>query len=448
MTKYSIKFTEIVAQELINGHSSAPELARKCGVTNCNSIYKWRDEFIQTGGINQYTKNKSSNYTPEYVLNVVKYTIDNKLTLMESVTHFNTFSQYALHTWLKIYEEQGTEALIQRQRRHMSEQKKASNGNSEKTKEELEIEVEQLLKRNKELEFKLMAQKKVACLPGGNNKRSNRRAQVAAVTSLMAQGCSFTLAINEIGISKSTYYDNKEISIKHQSDIELLSLITKEYEESNETFGAPRISLALQKKGVKVSQCIVERIMRQNGIKCTKFHHKNRKYKSFKGVVGRIAPNTLNREFDAAKPFEKIVTDITEFKCTDGKLYLSPIIDLYNLEVLSYEVDASPNLSLAIKSLESALQKKYKFNEGNCIIHSDQGWHYQHKSWTTVTSNYDCEISHSRRGNCIDNSLAENFFGILKQEMYYGEPRITKSELKLKISKYIDYYNNKRIKKN
>ncbi len=99
------------------------------------------------------------------MLNVVKYTIDNKLTLIKSVTHFNTFSLSTLHTWLKIYEEQGTEALIQRQRSHMYKQVNVSNGKSEKTKEELEIEVEQLQKRNEELEFKLMAQKKLrACL--------------------------------------------------------------------------------------------------------------------------------------------------------------------------------------------------------------------------------------------------------------------------------------------
>ncbi len=104
----------------------------------------WRDEYLKTGTINQYTKNKSSNYTPEYVLNVVKYTINNKLTLMESVTHFNTFSLSTLHTWLKIYEEKGTEALIQRQRRHISKQNNVGSGKSEKTKEELEIEVQEL----------------------------------------------------------------------------------------------------------------------------------------------------------------------------------------------------------------------------------------------------------------------------------------------------------------
>jgi len=183
------------------------------------------------------------------------------------------------------------------------------------------------------------------------------------------------------------------------------------------------------------------------GLKCTKFSRKTRKYNSYKGKVGKIAQNRLNRRFMTPIPLQKLVTDVTEFKCTnDEKLYLSPIMDLYNREIISFKISKRPTLDIALDPLKEAISVVEKHAKYRTTIHSDQGWHYQYNSWVKTLKKHKIFQSMSRKGNCIDNSPMENFFGILKQEMYYGEERVAYSTLKKRIEDYIDYYNNKRIK--
>lgn len=183
------------------------------------------------------------------------------------------------------------------------------------------------------------------------------------------------------------------------------------------------------------------------GLHCIKFSRKSRRYCSYKGTVGKIAKNRVNRRFTTPIPLQKLVTDVTEFKClNDEKLYLSPIMDLYNREIISFKVSKRPTLNIALDPLEEAISVVEKHAPYRTTIHSDQGWHYQHNSWTKKLKNHGIFQSMSRKGNCLDNSPIENFFGLLKQEMYYGEKRVTYSTLKNRIEDYINYYNNKRIK--
>lgn len=187
--------------------------------------------------------------------------------------------------------------------------------------------------------------------------------------------------------------------------------------------------------------------MKKLGIQCTKFSNKKRRYNSYKGQVGKIAKNRLNRRFDTPIPLQKLVTDVSEFKCLkDQKLYLSPIMDLYNREIISYKISNPPTLDIAIDPLKEALSIVEKHAPYRTTIHSDQGWHYQHDSWVKTLKNHRIFQSMSRKGNCIDNSPMENFFGLLKQEMYYGEETVSYTELKSKIEKYIHNYNTKRVK--
>lgn len=183
------------------------------------------------------------------------------------------------------------------------------------------------------------------------------------------------------------------------------------------------------------------------GLQCTKFSHKSRRYSSYKGKVGKIAKNRINRRFTTSIPLQKLLTDVTEFKClNDEKLYLSPIMDLYNREVISFKISKRPTLDIALEPLAKALSLVEKHAPFRTTIHSDQGWHYQHKSWVKMLKKNGVFQSMSRKGNCLDNSPMENFFGLLKQEMYYGEEKVTYATLKKRIENYIDYYNNKRIK--
>ncbi|MCJ0912952.1 IS3 family transposase, partial [Mammaliicoccus sciuri] len=149
--------------------------------------------------------------------------------------------------------------------------------------------------------------------------------------------------------------------------------------------------------------------------------HRGRKYRSFKGKVGKVAQNILNRRFKTNLPFQKVVTDITEFKLmNDQKLYLSPFMDLYSSEIISFKISSRPTLDIVINPLKEMIESRPNLDH-RLTIHSDQGWHYQHSQYTNLLKEHKIFQSMSRKGNCLDNSVMENFFGLLKQEMYYGQ---------------------------
>jgi transposase InsO family protein len=171
-----------------------------------------------------------------------------------------------------------------------------------------------------------------------------------------------------------------------------------------------------------------------------------KKYKSYKGENGKIAPNILERNFKAEAPNQKWATDITEFNVSGNKLYLSPIIDLFNQEIISYELTERPVFNQVIMMLKKAFEKIP--NNTNLTLHSDQGWHYQMKHYQYMLKEKGIIQSMSRKGNCLDNAIIENFFGILKSEMFYTQKFKSIEQLKQEINKYITYYNNERIKSN
>ena len=181
--------------------------------------------------------------------------------------------------------------------------------------------------------------------------------------------------------------------------------------------------------------------MKQEGLQC---FVRIKKYRSYKGQVGTVASNILNRNFKANKPNEKWVTDITEFSLFGTKLYLSPIIDLFNGEVVSYNISERPVFKQVMNMIEKAFEKIP--DNTNLILHSDQGWQYQMKQYQSALEKKGIIQSMSRKGNCLDNSLAENFFGLLKSELLYFQEFESIEHFKQELIDYIDYYNNKRIK--
>lgn len=171
-----------------------------------------------------------------------------------------------------------------------------------------------------------------------------------------------------------------------------------------------------------------------------------RKYSSYKGTVGKIADNLIERNFEAEKPNEKWYTDVTEFNLRGEKIYLSPIIDGFNQEVKSHNISKSPNLEQINNMLDIAFEENADL-EG-LIFHSDQGWQYQHQSYQQRLKNKGIKQSMSRKGNSMDNGLMENFFGLLKTEMFYDQEYKYKTidDLINAINDYIYYYNHDRIK--
>ena len=168
------------------------------------------------------------------------------------------------------------------------------------------------------------------------------------------------------------------------------------------------------------------------------------KYRSYRGEVGKTAPNILNREFKASRPNQKWATDVTEFKVADRKAYLSPIIDMFNGEIIAYTISDRPDLNMVMDMMHSA-KRKIKDTSG-VMLHSDQGWHYQHMQYQQTLKKYGITQSMSRKGNCLDNAVMENFFGIMKSELLYLHQFSDMDVFKRELRKYINYYNNDRIK--
>lgn len=168
------------------------------------------------------------------------------------------------------------------------------------------------------------------------------------------------------------------------------------------------------------------------------------KYRSYKGQVGQVADNVLQRQFKADKPNQKWVTDVSEFNVQGEKLYLSPIMDLFNGEIIAFQTLRRPVFSLVKDMLKDALNQLSSNDKP--IIHSDQGWQYQMSYYQTLLAEKGLIQSMSRKGNCLDNASMESFFGILKSECFYGKKFKSVEELEQTVKEYIYYYNHERIK--
>lgn len=213
------------------------------------------------------------------------------------------------------------------------------------------------------------------------------------------------------------------------------------YHENQGRYGYRRITLELRNRGYCINHKTVQRLMKELHLKCMV---RIKKYRSYKGEIGKIAPNLIQRDFKADAPNQKWTTDITEFALFGTKLYLSPILDMYNGEIISYSISERPVLGQVMDMLDKAFDK-IPDNTG-LIFHSDQGWQYQHKQYQQRLKEKGIRQSMSRKGNCLDNSVMENFFGLLKSELLYLREFCSIEEFKVELEKYIDYYNNKRIK--
>ena len=256
----------------------------------------------------------------------------------------------------------------------------------------------------------------------------------------LRQEHKISLLIEISGLPRATYYYQARRMGEADKDMKVKEQITKIYHEHKGRLGYRRITLELQNSGNNLNHKKVQRLMRQLGLIC---RVRMKKYRSYKGEVGAIAPNLLERNFKATKPNEKWVTDVTEFSLFGQKYYLSVILDLYSRDLVSYTIVERPSLRMVTEMLDMVLSK---LPAGcNLILHSDQGWQYQHKSYRRMLPTGVLQ-SMSRKGNCLDNAVVENFFGILKSELLYLQDFDSLRHFRAELTEYLDYYNNRRIK--
>lgn len=242
-------------------------------------------------------------------------------------------------------------------------------------------------------------------------------------------------------MAKSVYYYWREASSKADPYRDTKEQITQIFNVHQGRYGYRRVHLELRNQQQYLNHKTVQKLMGQLGLKSTV---RPKRYQSFKGNIGKAAPNLLERNFGASKPNQKWVTDVTEFNIKGEKVYLSPILDLYNQEIISYEIADRPQISTVMQMLQSAF--KQLGLKDKPILHSDQGWQYQMGLYQQALKEKGIGQSMSRKGNCLDNAVMENWFGIMKTEFFYRKKFESVQSFKAQLEEYIHYYNHDRIK--
>ena len=234
------------------------------------------------------------------------------------------------------------------------------------------------------------------------------------------------------------YYCVKERPDKYAA---MRQEITRIFEENKGRYGYRRVYLELRGSGLTINHKTVAKLMVEMGLYA---HRRKLRYHSYKGEVGKIAPNILQRDFAADAPNRKWTTDVTQVDIQGKKCYLSPILDMWNGEVISYAISDHPDMKMVTDMLQKAFRKHPTLDQ--LIMHSDQGWQYQHRCYQQLLQTHGIIQSMSRKGNCLDNAMMENFFGLMKTELLYPNRWEDIKAFKVALRQYIQYYNNNRIK--
>lgn len=252
-------------------------------------------------------------------------------------------------------------------------------------------------------------------------------------------GVSVLLEIAQL--PRATFYYHLKQQSKPDNYAHEKEVITAIFHENKGRYGYRRVTDELHNRNIPLNHKLVQRLMQELGLVC---RVRMKKYRSYRGEKGEVADNLLNRKFRTEKPNRKWVTDVTEFRLFGEKLYLSPVLDLYSGDIVTYTLSESPNLEMVTTMLKQAFAM-IPDNTG-LLLHSDQGWHYRHRQYRQMLKDKGIEQSMSRKGNCLDNAVMENFFGHLKSELLYLQEFESLEHFKQELIEYIDYYNNRRIK--
>ncbi|MFN3071955.1 IS3 family transposase [Serratia sp. J2] len=434
MAKHSLEFRLSVVNFYLSGNGYK-KTGQVFGIHR-DTVSQWVNAF-QQHGVDGITW-KNDNHPPQFKLSVVEVMLAEGLTVREATARFNISDKSVVRRWFRVYSASGAEGLL-----------KLSRGNSKplnkKTKKteivDLELRPPEELTQeelHKELRY-LRAENAYLKKPEGLSSTGEKRKKSLIINELRLE---YPLAdlLQVAGMSRSTWYYNIKASRRTDKHGELKDKISEIYHYHKGRYGYRRITLSLRKQGYNVNHKAVQRLMSELSLQALV---RVKKYRSWVGEVGKTAPNLLNRKFCANKPNEKWVTDVTEFNVRGEKLYLSPVIDLFNREVVSYSMSDRPVMSLINTMLEKAIAKLGK--DDTPMLHSDQGWQYQMAQYQQRLQREGVVQSMSRKGNCLDNAVAESFFGTLKSECFYLSEFNSITELRKTLDEYIHYYNNERI---
>ncbi|HAN4214271.1 TPA: IS3 family transposase, partial [Escherichia coli] len=429
--KHSFEVKLAAVNHYLAGHAGIISTVKLFQLSH-TSLSHWINLFLLHGPRALDCRHKRS-YSPEDKLCVVLYALGHSESLPRVAARFNIPSHNTVKNWIKGYRKSGNEAFIRRRKeKSMTRSDDTHENEANMTPEEMKNELRYLRAENAYL--KAMQEHLLEKKPPGAGEKTK------VIRSLRCGHCQSDL-LKAAGLARSTLYYQLSLQKAKDKYADVKQLIASIFHEHRGCYGYRRIHCELQKRGLKFSGKTVRKLMQQLGLKSPV---RLKKYRSYRGNMGLAAENILQRQFKAEAPCEKWVTDITEFRAGGQKLYLSPILDLFNGEIVAWETACRPTEELVKRMLNKGLESLAEGEKP--LLHSDQGWHYRIKSYQSALADKGLVQSMSRKGNCLDNAVMENFFGHLKEEMYYRRDYRSVEELENAVNEYITYWNQKRIK--
>lgn len=444
-----------VVQAYLNAEGGYRYLASKYNIPAKRRIEEWVHAYREFGEEGLMRSRQNKKYTFQFKLSMVELYLSSEVSYQELALSQGISNPSLIVKWVNDFRIAGPDALRPKKKGRkktldIRECKKPSKYDGEKPVDTSAEHVKELEDELLKLRIENAYLKELRRLRLEEENSSEKTARI--VHSLRGQfKLKDILAV--VGFPKATYMYWQKRFDRENPDKQLEDEITKIHIE-NKDYGYRRVYRELRNRKIFVNKKKVQRIMQKLCFQVTSFTRKSRRYNSYKGNVGKIAPNRINRRFNTSVPHQKITTDTTEFKYYEidnkgrmviKKLYLDPFLDMFNGEVLSYGISKTPSAASVLSAQKQAIEIT-----SDCpyrrTFHSDRGWAYQMGAYSSILKENKIFQSMSRKGNCYDNSVMENFFGILKQEMYYGTTYYSFEELKDAIERYIKYYNEKRIK--
>ena len=451
--KYSFEVKKEIYEKLLKGYGS-DALSREYGLDA--SYIRYLRRLVDKHGLD-VIMHKYSVFSPEQKLAAINRVLMDGEPIQIVAIDLGLTDTSVLRGWIKSYIKNGYNVVTKKKGRPSTRGNEKEDGRrvgeGERTPSRATVEED----------YRERIIKKTASL--SSRRRKEEREQLTkAVTELRQElRCSLNFILETINsndslpnLPRSDYYYWKNRIDPDTKNSDLMDAITTIYTDNHKRYGYRRITLQLKNEGWIVNHKAVKRLM-------AKLHlygiTPKAKYKSYKGDFNGTVDNKLLykrvdtrkhrtdyiRDFSTSSVNEKWTTDISEFHIAAGKLYLSPILDMHNREIVAYNISRSPSYIQIADMLNKAFNK---FDDlGNLIFHSDQGWQYQMFHYHKTLREKGITQSMSRKGNCLDNSPMENFFGKMKNEMFYGHEFEFKTleQLQKAMEEYIDYYNNKRI---
>ncbi|WP_392388515.1 IS3 family transposase [Cupriavidus campinensis] len=437
MYRYSEQFRLTVIQSYLDGQAGYGEIAKRHEIDS-GTVRRWVAGYRLHGAAS--IKRKYTHYSAEFKLAVLKWMRSQRLSHREVAAWFDIRNFGAIGIWERQYDAGGIEALSSRPKgrpRKMSPPTPKAkppkpSGDRTRTREELIDELNYLRMENAYL-------KKLDGL--SSSEQEICATQKAQIVHELRRQYPLAGLLKVAGLARSTFYYQQTVLQAQDRYAELKARIRELFAQHKGRYGYRRITAALRKAELIVNHKTVQRLMKAMGLKSLV---RPKKYRSYKGAVGRVAPNVLQRQFHAGRPNQKWVTDVTEFSVAGEKLYLSPVLDLHNGEIVAYEMARRPLFEMVSKMLKKAFARLGP--KDRPILHSDQGWQYQMASYRSMLKQRSVRPSMSRKGNCLDNAAMESFFGILKSEFFYLNKFTSIEQLQDGLRQYIHYYNHDRIK--